>query len=217
MTQEPEKKLAGADPDALLARAYELETPDDSLALYRDWADTYDDHLEQGLSYLSPKGVAAIFAEYVDDLGVHILDVGCGTGLAGMAAVGRGFKNLDGLDISPEMLEQARKKGIYSALIQGDLTGALEIADHTYNAAISSGTFTHAHVGAVAFDEIFRILKPGAVFACTVNAEVWVENGFGPKIRELTGRGVMHVLEIRPGAYFKGEDAVGRYIVFQKC
>ena len=50
-----------------------------------------------------------------------------------------------------------------------------------------------------------------------MNAEVWAENGFGPKIRELTGGGVMHVREIRPGAYFKGEDAVGRYIVFQKC
>ncbi|MEM8686954.1 MAG: methyltransferase domain-containing protein [Pseudomonadota bacterium] len=217
MTQQSEKKLAGADPDALLARAYELETPDQSLALYRDWADSYDDHLEQGLHYLSPRAVASIFAEYVDDPDVHILDVGCGTGLAGLAVRERGFNTLDGIDISPEMLRQADMKGIYTALIEADLTDALEIADNTYDAAISSGTFTHAHVGAVAFDEIFRILKPGAVFACTVNAEVWVENGFGPKIRELTGRGILHVREIRPGAYFKGEDAVGRYIVFQKC
>lgn len=217
MTQEREKNLANANPDELLARAYELETPDDSLALYRDWADTYDDHLEHGLSYLSPRAVAAIFAENVDDLGVQILDIGCGTGLAGLAVRELGFKTVDGIDISPEMLGQAAKKGIYTALIEADLTQPLGIADNTYDAAISSGTFTHAHVGAVAFDEIFRILKPGAVFACTVNAEVWVENGFGPKIRELTDRGVMHVREIRPGAYFKGEDAIGRFIVFQKC
>lgn len=217
MTQDSDKKLAGADPDELLARAYELETPDDSLALYRDWADTYDDHLEQGLKYLSPQTIAAIFAEYMEDQSAFVLDIGCGTGLAGLAVAAKGFSSLDGIDISPEMLGEADKKGIYGSLIEADLTGPLKIADDTYDAAISSGTFTHAHVGAVAFDEIFRILKPGAIFACTVNAEAWVENGFGPKIRELTHGGVMHVREIRPGAYFKGQDAVGRYVVFQKC
>ena len=57
----------------------------------------------------------------------------------------------------------------------------------------------------------------GAIFACTINADVWVENGFGPKIQALTQGGVMHVREIRPGAYFKGDAAVGRFLVFQKC
>lgn len=217
MTQDGEKKLAAADPDELLARAYAVQTPGDSLALYKDWADTYDEHLEQGLNYLSPTAVAAVFAEYVDDKGAHVLDVGCGTGLTGVAAASHGYSVLDGIDISPEMLGEAGKKKLYRALIEADLTGPLEIADETYDAAISSGTFTHAHVGAGAFDELFRILKPGAIFACTINADVWLENGFGPKIRDLTQAGVMHVREIRPGAYFKGADAVGRFVVFQKC
>ena len=217
MTQDNDKKLVGANSDELLARAYELETPADSLALYRDWADTYDTHLEQGLKYLSPQAIASVFAEYVDDPELRILDIGCGTGLTGLAAAARGFKTLDGIDISPEMLGEAHKKGIYATLIEADLTGPLQIADNTYDAAVSSGTFTHAHVGAVALDEIFRILKPGAIFACTVNAGAWVENGFGPKIRELTGNGIMHVREIRPGANFKGRDAVSRFVVFQKC
>ncbi len=217
MTQDDEKKLAAADPDELLARAYAVQNPGDSLALYKDWADTYDEHLEQGLNYLSPRAVAAVFAEYVEDKGAHVLDVGCGTGLTGLAAGAHGFTVLEGIDISPEMLQEAGKKGIYRNLIEADLTKPLDIADGTYDAAISSGTFTHAHVGAGAFDELFRILKPGAVFACTINADVWVENGFGPKIRALTQSGVMHVREIRPGAYFKGADAVGRYVVFQKC
>ncbi|MCP5080721.1 MAG: class I SAM-dependent methyltransferase [Alphaproteobacteria bacterium] len=217
MTQDGEKKLAGADPDELLARAYAVETPDDSLALYKDWADTYDQHLEQGLQYLSPTAVAAIFAEYVPNKSAITVDIGCGTGLTGLATTSHGYQTLDGIDISPDMLREAGKKGLYRELIQADLTGRLEIADETYDAAISSGTFTHAHVGAGAFDEIFRILKPGAIFACTINADVWVENGFGPKIRALTRGGVMHVREIRPGAYFKGDDAVGRFLVFQKC
>ncbi len=217
MTQDDEKKLASANPDELLARAYALETPGDSLALYRDWADTYDHHMEQGLQYRSPAAIAEIFAEYVADPAAAILDVGCGTGLTGLAATSQGFTTLDGIDISPDMLAEAGKKQVYRTLIQADLTGSLDIADGTYDAAISSGTFTHAHVGAGAFDEIFRILKPGAIFACTINADVWEENGFGPKIRTLTQGGVMHVREIRPGAYFKGDPEVGRFILFQKC
>ncbi|NNF80839.1 MAG: class I SAM-dependent methyltransferase, partial [Rhizobiales bacterium] len=186
MTQDGEKKLAAADPDELLARAYAVETQADSLALYKDWADTYDQHLEEGLQYLSPTAVAAIFAEYVPDKTAKTVDIGCGTGLTGLAATSHGYQILDGIDISPDMLREAGKKGLYRELIQADLTGPLEIADETYDAAISSGTFTHAHVGAGAFDEIFRILKPGAIFACTINADVWVESGFGPKIRALT-------------------------------
>ena len=217
MTQDGEKKLAAADPDELLARAYEVETQDDSLALYKDWADTYDEHLEQGLNYLAPSAIAAVFAEYVADKAATVVDIGCGTGLTGVAAAAQGYSTLDGIDISPEMLGEAGKKGLYRALIEADLTGPLDIADETYGAAISSGTFTHAHVGAGALDEIFRILKPGAMFACTINAEVWVENGFGPKISALTRSGVVHVREVRPGTYFQGADAIGRFVVFQKC
>jgi len=217
MTQDDEKKLASANPDDLLARAYALETPGESLALYKDWADTYDHHMEQGLQYRSPAAIAEIFAEYVTDKSAAILDVGCGTGLTGLAATSHGFKILDGIDISPEMLGEAGKKGVYRTLIQADLTGALEIASGTYDAAISSGTFTHAHVGAGAFDEIFRILKPGAIFACTINADVWVENGFDAQISTMTKGGVLEVREIRHGAYFEGAEENGRFAVFQKC
>ncbi len=217
MTQDDEKKLASANPDELLARAYALETPGDSLALYKDWADTYDHHMEQGLQYRSPAAIAEIFAEYVADKSATILDIGCGTGLTGLAATSHGFKTLDGVDISPDMLAEAGKKGVYRTLIQADLTGPLQIASASYDAAISSGTFTHAHVGAGAFDEIFRVLKPGAIFACTINADVWVENGFDQQIGAMTEGGVMTVREIRHGAYFEGAEENGRFAVFQKC
>ena len=52
------KQLDGAA-EALLKRAYAADKPDDQLALYRDWADTYDDHLIDGLKYLAPDAVAA--------------------------------------------------------------------------------------------------------------------------------------------------------------
>ncbi len=213
----PEKgKLAGTVSEALLARAYDVESQEDSLALYRDWADTYDDHLEQGLNYIAPRLMADMFAEYVADADAAVVDIGTGTGLTGLYVARRGFGVIDGIDISPDMLREASGKGLYRSLIEADLTGPLDIPDATYDAAVSSGTFTHAHVGAGALDEILRILKPDALFVCSINSEVWVENGFGPKIRELTQSGAMHVLEIRPSRYFKFDEMNGRFCVFQK-
>ena len=114
------------------------------------------------------------------------------------------------------MIEQARAKGVYQSFIKADLTKSLPIDGSTYEAAVSTGTFTHAHVGAAALDEIFRILKPGAICACAINSDVWVENGFGLKIRELMQAGIMHVREIRPERYFVGDKGLGRFCVFQK-
>jgi len=216
MSDERNEKLANDNSEELLARAYAVASPEDSLALYRDWANTYDDHLEKGLHYLSPTITAEVFNGYFDGKDSAILDIGCGTGLTALAITQLGFGKIDGIDISPEMLREARSKGTYQELFEADLTKPLNIPDARYDAAISSGTFTHAHVGAGAFDEIFRILKPGAIFACSINADIWVKNGFGPKLRQLTRAGVMHVREIRPAAFFKFTEENGRFCVFQK-
>ena len=38
----------------MLERAYTVKSSDDVKRLYRDWADTYDEHLESGLGYRAP-------------------------------------------------------------------------------------------------------------------------------------------------------------------
>ena len=50
-----------------------------------------------------------------------ILDVGCGTGLSGFSLRKFGFKNIDGLDLSKEMLKIASDKKIYKMLFNLDL------------------------------------------------------------------------------------------------
>jgi predicted TPR repeat methyltransferase len=50
-----------------------------------------------------------------------VLDVGCGTGLAGEALAALGFAVVDGLDISPEMMAVAMARGAYRQCLQADL------------------------------------------------------------------------------------------------
>jgi len=60
------------------------------------------------------------------------------------------IQNIDGLDSSQKMLKKAAEKQAYLNLTQADLTSSLNIPDNQYDAVISVGTFTCAHVGPVA-------------------------------------------------------------------
>ncbi len=55
----------------------------------------------------------------------HILDAGAGTGLLGVALAEAGFRTLDALDLSPAMLVEAERKGVYDELCEGRLGDAL--------------------------------------------------------------------------------------------
>ena len=48
----------------------------------------------------------------------RVLDFGCGTGLFGQALRLNGFANIDGVDLSADMLAQAKGKNIYASLAQ---------------------------------------------------------------------------------------------------
>lgn len=201
----------------LLKRAYSLETEADSKALYSDWADTYDETMMDGMGYLTPTKTAELLVEYFPHSQALILDVGAGTGLAGVQLSRRGYTNMDAIDYSAEMLRVAGKRGIYGKLIEADLNGQLDVPAATYDAMICTGTFTHAHVGAQCLDELFRILKPGGIFACTIHKDVWTPAGFEKKIPALEQSGVFKTVSKEAGVYFSASSKEeGWYIVWEK-
>src|SRR5690625_3288520 len=159
--------------DNRLNRAFSLKTPQDSVRLYRDWADSYDETFADAFGYIAPREVAAAFraaAESQPGGSVEpVLDIGAGTGL--LAAELAGF-TIDADDISPEMLEVAKAKGLYRNCILADLTQKLPIADATYSGLVSTGTFTHGHVGPACLQEVIRIAKPATLFTLGINPGV---------------------------------------------
>jgi SAM-dependent methyltransferase len=166
--------------------AYALKTPEDSQRLYADWADTYDRSFAEDKKYLMPRHVARLFAQHGG--GGPVFDAGAGTGLVAEAIVAHGPCAIDGFDITPEMLEVAKGKGVYRRTIQGDLTRPLPFADDTYAAVVSAGTFTHGHVGPEALDEPLRIARPGALFILTIKKDHFIERGFAEKFDELSAQ-----------------------------
>lgn len=166
-----------------LDKAYALETPEDNLALYADWATTYDTGFAIDMDYRLPQIVAEILTEHKPQ--GPILDVGAGTGLVAQAFPVSGSVEMHALDISPEMLAVAMNKGRYARAIQADLTLPLQLKSDTYGAVVSSGTFTHGHVGPVAMDGLLRVARSGAVFVLAINAEHFEARGFTEKFADL--------------------------------
>jgi len=200
-----------------LQEAYGLDGDADMQAFYSNWADEYDAQLEDELNYLAPAKTAALFMRYATDRAAKILDIGCGTGLTSVDLAGAGYLHIDGLDFSEAMLQKARGRNFFLSLIEADLNQPLKIADGEYDAAISSGTFTHGHIGAAPLDEIFRIIKPGGYLVCTIHQAIWSDHGFEDKIDALNRSGQVRTIEMNRDVYFRDSAPDAMYYVLQKC
>ncbi len=199
------------DPDEPpgLEDAYSLETPDDSRALYARWADSYD------RTFIEAKGYQ--YHEHVADLLVAgdrpdgpVLDVGCGTGAVGEALRARGVAEIDGVDISREMLQQAGKKEldgpVYRNLLEADLTQPLQLESDTYAGLTSSGTFTHGHLLAAPLNELVQTVKSGGRCAVGINAAHWTDHGFERWFDAAVVDGVIRPFEIHRKKVYERSD-----------
>ena len=166
-----------------LDSAYSLTTPEDSTRLYAQWADTYDQSFAEDHAYIMHQHVARA---YVNAGGYQpVLDVGAGTGLCGQALRERGLDHVDATDITPEMLSIAKSKGIYHTFFQGDILAGLDVETGTYAGIVSSGTFTHGHVGPAALDELLRLVRSGGWIVISINSEHFKSHGFAAKFKEI--------------------------------
>jgi predicted TPR repeat methyltransferase len=112
---------------------------------------------------------------------LDILDLGCGTGLAGAV-----FKplaaRLDGVDLSPAMIEKARARNIYDNLSVADLETALTVPNPRYDLILAADTLVYLGDLVAVFQGAAAKLKPDGYFLFTTEAAA---EGFelGPKRR----------------------------------
>ena len=100
-----------------------------------------------------------------------------------------GITSLEGLDISPGMLDEARKKQCYTALHEQDLSRPLALSDGTFDAVVSVGVFVRSHAPSSCFDELIRITRPGGHIVFTLRPEFHAVSDFKDKLEDLTNDG----------------------------
>ena len=142
-------------------------------ALFDDYAPKFDRHLTGSLAYRGPELIAdALRRACSKRLREYrfVLDLGCGTGLMAQALEGV-FSSIEGVDLSPRMLEKAGKTKLYDALHEGELVSFLAARPSAEaDLVVAADVFVYMAALDAAFREAHRVLKREGLFAFTVQA-----------------------------------------------
>lgn len=85
---------------------------------YREWVPAYERTVENEMDIAL---LESLVTPRWNDVSVAV-DLGCGTGRTGAWLRAQGVAVIDGVDLTPEMLEVARSKGVYRKLVEADVT-----------------------------------------------------------------------------------------------
>ena len=200
--------------EKFLSQTYKLESNEETFAHYEAWAETYDEEITAN-KYAQPERCAAALASYSPTEAIKILDIGCGSGLSGMALKYYGFKNIDGCDFSPAMLEKAKKTNVYQKLFLADINKPLEVETEIYDSISAVGVLAFAHIRTEALHEMLRILKYQGLLVIGLNEHYWEGDSVEEKINELVEDGAVEVLFQEYGDHLP-EAGIGGWVTVLK-
>jgi len=168
--------------DALLGTTTDAAPNDYVAALFDDYAEDFERSMLEDLHYSVPAAMAsklaAICGAYTAERqGVDVpqfrrgLDLGAGTGLTG-AAIAAFAGELHGVDLSAEMLELAKARGIYAQTFVAGMTEFLgepvARAHQNYDLMVSGDALVYVGDLAPLFGCAWQRLSPGGWFLFTV-------------------------------------------------
>jgi predicted TPR repeat methyltransferase len=140
--------------------------------VFDDYADRFDIHLQQVLKYDAPGKLVELVTQHKAPPAEKwsVLDLGCGTGLAGLA-VAPFARRLVGVDLSARMLNKAHARNLYQRLERQDLLTMMrrELAG-SYDVIIAADVFIYLGKLDEIISEIKRLLAPGGIFAFSIEA-----------------------------------------------
>ena len=209
----------GTNVHLFLQSIHATSSPDECGAIYDTWAKTYDiDVRHAAVDYIGPTLTAHAVVAADGNITGSVLDAGCGTGLVGVALAQAGARNIDGIDISPGMLEVARRTGVYNDLSIVDMSKVLEEKrDQSYDVITCVGTFTEGHVGPVpALQELVRVVKKDGLVVSTILDDVWVLGGYKAEIERLGAVGAVDVLSTVNVDYRRGTYVKARMVILKR-
>lgn len=188
-------------------QALELDGSEDAIKnFYAQWAENYDKDTSS-LQYSACNSSYELLtnlpsSDYlntdVTDKSIRIMDVGCGTGLMGKLLNHHGYRNIDGCDISAEMVEQAEKLQIYNRLIADvDINQPIQ-ADwkNVYDCSISVGVFVAGHVDPPALNQMIDMTKSGGLMIVSTRLAYYDSSDYQQVSDQLEADGRIKLLRV---------------------
>lgn len=137
------------------------------VGLFDGYAARFEEHLVKALDYKVPTLLRALVGE--GRRFATALDLGCGTGLAG-----REFREMvdsfHAIDLSPNMVEEARARGVYDHVRESDICAYLDADGPMFDLVIATDVFIYVGRLEDVFEAVSRRCAAGALFAFSTEA-----------------------------------------------
>jgi SAM-dependent methyltransferase len=125
---------------------------------YDRWAATYEETVEDAMDIALLERLAVDWREVGS-----AADLGCGTGRTGAWLAAHGVGEIDGVDLSPGMLEAARARGVYRSLREAEVADT-GLAAGAYDLVVSCLVDEHLADLRPLYAEAARLATPGGRF-----------------------------------------------------
>ncbi|MGB5865819.1 MAG: methyltransferase domain-containing protein [Sulfitobacter sp.] len=199
--------------DKYLDKAYDIRDAADTRPLYDAWSASYEAEVSEN-GYATPARCAAALAAQVADFTQPLLDFGCGTGLAGLAFKLAGFEVIDGVDLSSEMLAQAREKSVYRSLNQIDANAAI-VGGYTLISAVGVIGAGAAPIGTL--DTLLRALPRDGKLVFSFNDQTLADTCNTGRLNEWLDCGAARLLFMEHGPHLPARDMNATVYVVEKA
>jgi predicted TPR repeat methyltransferase len=150
------------DPTETMSQAYVR-------ALFDRYADRFDEDLTIRLKYQAPQLLRAMVDQIPGMVPgtLDVLDVGCGTGLAGVAFRSLA-RHLHGSDLAPRMVEKARRRGVYDHLEVAELVEGIARSPASWDLVVAADVLVYVGDLAPVMRAAASGLRSGGLFCATV-------------------------------------------------
>lgn len=199
-----------------LDQVYDASTPEETRALYNAWAASYDTEVGDN-GYATPGRVAEALFRYSTEPDAPILDFGCGTGLSGLALKLAGFRTIDGMDPSPDMLTGARDKNVYRNLTSFEIAATAPIPQDVYGTITCIGVIGTGAAPASTFDLVMRALPKDGHLGLSLNDHALADAQFEGAMNQWLDCGAARLLFKEYGPHLPGQDLNSNVYIIEKA
>lgn len=199
--------------------------PESVKKYYAKWSETYDADVSS--EYLGTVLIGTILTDFINSgesklatekSAIRVSDVGCGTGLVAKGLNAQGYTNIDGMDISPEMIARARLLGIYQQLFD-EVDINLPLRDEwlgAYDAAICCGVFTLGHVQPEALYQLISLIRPGGLVVTSTRTAYYDATEYQRISDQVESEGLVELKKCMKDAPYT-DDGDAHYWIYEVC
>jgi predicted TPR repeat methyltransferase len=159
---DPDNSSIAYHRSILLQSQAPLRAPSEYLIFeFDEFADSFDGVLA-GLGYVVPRRFGELLSVHMEGRSARVLDLGCGTGLCGVEA--RPYAAyLCGVDLSPGMLDRARQRGIYDALVEDEIGSYLKQCEDKFDLVLAGDSLIYFGELSSVLGSIRTVMRPNGL------------------------------------------------------